>query len=283
MKKISYGFAASHKEEEVVSDSYLLINNCGLMAVGSVGEKPIIGERPPRKDYMLVYFTKEGGYFELEKNICELNQGDLVYIEPGVPINFGVKKNSQHYWIHFTGENVSEIMLSAGISKTGIYNVGYSKSILNKFNDISFYLFPRSPTSILRCNGIFLQLLSHTAKRLHKASNNDYNNNNIEQHEKITPALKYINNYYFENNPLTFYADLCNISLSSFKHLFTEVTKVPPLTYINTLRIENAKRYLTTTQMNISEIANAVGFEDSLYFSKVFKKYSGMSPSSFRK
>lgn len=277
MANVRYGFASSHEECNLVSDNYLQINNCGLLTVGKVEENGKVGIRPPRDDYMIVYFIEAGGYFEFKGKIQELNKGDILYIEPGVPINLGVKKFSQHYWIHFTGSVVSEIMRSAGILKTGVYNVGYSSNITNKFADIAFYLYPDTPASKLRCNGIFLQLLSHISKRLI-----------TEEHtgivtDKILSALKHINNFYYENHTIDFYANMCDMSLSSFKHTFKKTTKISPLAYINSVRMENAKRLLITTTLTISEVSLSVGYPDPLYFSKSFKKYVGLSPSEFRK
>lgn len=276
LTNIRHGFASSHEDRELVSDNYLKINNCGLMSVSNIENERNIKKRPPRTDYMIVYFIEAGGYFDFNGEIYELDKGDLIYIEPGVQINVGVKNNSQHYWIHFTGKNIFEIMLSAGISHTGVYNVGYSSNITNKFADIAFNLFPETPSSTLRCNGIFLQLLSHISNRL-------ANNNNKNNDDSIQSVLKHMNIFYYELHSLDFYAKMCGMSLSSFKHTFKKITSISPLAYLNTIRMENAKRLLSTTEMTISEISLSVGFLDPLYFSKAFKKYAGISPSEFRK
>lgn len=281
MEKIRYGFAASHDERELVSDNYLQINNCGLFSVGVIETEGVTGKRPPRKDYMIMYFTEAGGYFELNGKIYELNKGDLIYIEPGIPINVGVKNYSQHYWLHLTGKIIPEIMMSAGITKTGIYHIGYSSNITNKFADISFFLSPETPSGTLRCNGILLQLLSHICNRLDTNSNNGTANNKIP--DTMLGVLKYMNTFYYENHSLEFYAKMCNMSLSTFKHTFKNTASISPSAYLNSIRMENAKRLLTTTNLSISEIALSVGFLDPLYFSKAFKKYAGISPSEFRK
>ena len=51
---------------------------------------------------------------------------------------------------------------------------------------------------------------------------------------------------------------------------------------INEVRLQNAKRLLRSTGMSITEIAYAVGFSDSNYFSSVFKKHTGMTPGEYR-
>ncbi|MBE6886287.1 MAG: helix-turn-helix transcriptional regulator, partial [Ruminococcaceae bacterium] len=49
------------------------------------------------------------------------------------------------------------------------------------------------------------------------------------------------------------------------------------------LRIAAAKGYLENSDKNINEISNIVGYENALYFSRLFKKYTGMTPSEYKK
>lgn len=78
-------------------------------------------------------------------------------------------------------------------------------------------------------------------------------------------------------------AQLCNLSLSSFKRNFKKEFKDSPTNYINAKRIEKAKELLRISTMPISEIAYKLGFQDPLYFTRVFKKKTSISPSDYRK
>ena len=53
--------------------------------------------------------------------------------------------------------------------------------------------------------------------------------------------------------------------------------------YIISLRIAMAKGYLENSTKNITEISNEVGYENALYFSRLFRKYTGMTPTEYRK
>ena len=56
-----------------------------------------------------------------------------------------------------------------------------------------------------------------------------------------------------------------------------------PMQYIISLRISMAKGYLENSAKNISEISNEVGYDNALYFSRLFRKYTGMTPTEYRK
>ena len=86
----------------------------------------------------------------------------------------------------------------------------------------------------------------------------------------------------YENLNLEDIAFLTGMSLSSFKRKFSSVFGTTPNKYITSKRLEKAQILLTTSQMNITEIAYECGFSDVGYFSKTFRKYYNSSPSDLR-
>ena len=73
------------------------------------------------------------------------------------------------------------------------------------------------------------------------------------------------------------------MSISWFIRSFKEFIGFTPMQYILSLRITNAQNLLQNTEYNVTEIADIVGYDNPLYFSRLFKKQSGISPSEFRK
>lgn len=72
-------------------------------------------------------------------------------------------------------------------------------------------------------------------------------------------------------------------SRSHLSHTFNQTMGTTLKDYLNVLRVEGAKQLLHSSELNITEIAFSTGFSDSNYFANVFKKHTGMSPSTYRK
>ena len=88
--------------------------------------------------------------------------------------------------------------------------------------------------------------------------------------------------HLFSNLKLEQLAKLCNLSLSSFKRKFRKEFADSPTNYINDKRLEKAKELLSITDLPISEIAYKMGFQDSLYFTRLFKNKIGIPPTTYR-
>lgn len=78
-------------------------------------------------------------------------------------------------------------------------------------------------------------------------------------------------------------ADFCGYSESRFSALFKDIYNVSPIAELISLRIENAKRLLIFSRMTVSEIADVVGFSSVYYFSKYFRKATGVTPSEYKR
>jgi AraC-like DNA-binding protein len=76
---------------------------------------------------------------------------------------------------------------------------------------------------------------------------------------------------------------MTHMSRCHFCHTFRNVTGKNLQEYVNELRVEKAKILLRDTDLNITEIANSVGFNDLNYFSRVFKRGAEVSPRKFRR
>lgn len=93
----------------------------------------------------------------------------------------------------------------------------------------------------------------------------------------------YIETNYHDKITLDLLAANCNLTKYYLSHKFSELYGKSPIAYLTETRIIAAKDLLTTTNHSIEQIASAVGFSSSSYFSQAFQKYCHMSPQHYRK
>jgi AraC-like DNA-binding protein len=82
---------------------------------------------------------------------------------------------------------------------------------------------------------------------------------------------------------IAFYADEAGISENYLSRLVKQATGRSVGAWIDIVRIQRAKRLLSSTDLPVIDIAASVGVEDQSYFSRLFKKETGITPSAFRK
>ena len=105
-----------------------------------------------------------------------------------------------------------------------------------------------------------------------------------QQKDLLNKAIEFIDECYAEETiSLDKVAQKVNISPNYFSAMFSQEVGQTFVEYLTAMRITEAKRMLRQTEMRSSEIAFAVGFRDSHYFSFVFKKVSGCTPSEYRR
>ena len=78
------------------------------------------------------------------------------------------------------------------------------------------------------------------------------------------------------------YAEEHNFTPSWFIQNFKHITKMTPLQYIVSLRLTNAMNLMDNTNYNINQIAAAVGYDNAHYFSRLFKKHTGIAPTEYK-
>ncbi len=96
-------------------------------------------------------------------------------------------------------------------------------------------------------------------------------------------AAQYFNDHYNSGISIQEYARSRGMSISWFIRNFKGYTGVTPMQYILSIRITNAQVLLESTTYTVTEIGRIVGYENPLYFSRIFHKQKGFSPSEYRK
>lgn len=99
----------------------------------------------------------------------------------------------------------------------------------------------------------------------------------------VRPAIEFIANNY--GDPMLSNARLsgiAGISTVYFRKIFTEVYKCPPMDYVHKIRMNKTVEMLRSDYISVGAIAESVGYNSIYHFSKMFKKYYGVSPSKYK-
>lgn len=123
-------------------------------------------------------------------------------------------------------------------------------------------------------------LLRKYVKKILTKKEFDFQYNNLKRFNKI---IKYIETNYTTQISIASLSYMLSMSSYHFCRLFKQITGKSAIDYINGLRIEKAAELLQGSGCNITEIALSCGFNDTNYFSRIFKKYKHISPTQMRK
>ncbi len=98
------------------------------------------------------------------------------------------------------------------------------------------------------------------------------------KYKKLEPAITEITERYFENEKISYYANLCGMSEVNFRRVFREYTGLSPVDYRNDIRLKNALLMIESGEYNVSETAEKCGFSNLSFFIRLFKKKYGNTP-----
>jgi transcriptional regulator GlxA family with amidase domain len=99
----------------------------------------------------------------------------------------------------------------------------------------------------------------------------------------IMRCQEWVASHYEEINPVSAMSRLSGLSERSFKRRFRKATGMAPLEYVHTLRLEESKHLLETTEAPIEAVANDVGYADASFFGRLFRRKVGMTPAQYRR
>lgn len=104
-----------------------------------------------------------------------------------------------------------------------------------------------------------------------------------ESHTLFERVSNYIHEYYYHGLTITSLAEQYNVNRNRLSYVFKKHAGMCPAEYLLKYRINMAQKMLFTSDVPVQQIAQAVGIADPFYFSKVFKKQFGFSPTEYRR
>lgn len=258
----------------------LIVTSCGNYKVKNRAE--VRTSRPKgRKDYQLLYIAAGQGHFFINGQERVVSAGNIIVYLPGQPQEYVYYKDDKTdvFWVHFTGSDVERII--------DCYNIRLPENILYIGTSPDYqWLFGQIIQEMQLCRPRFEELISLLlrnifiliSRNLIKANRAD---NSLENEVEL--AMHYFRENYRSEINVEDYALSRGMSASNFYRVFKQISGSTPLQYILKLRLSNAQNLLENSNLSIAEIASAVGYENPLYFSRLFNKHIGVSPSEYRK
>ena len=218
-----------------------------------------------------------------------LKKVDINAMDPAIIQKFlgsGLKEEAGNFvrdYFHAIGK---EPMTSMVFRSYVILNVRFSVlSFLNRMGYCASALEESDTEDALEQGGASMEAAMAYAERiLQKAIEIRDENSGNKNRDILENSIEYIKTHYMdENMSLNAVAQVANISANHFSALFSQNIGQTFIEYLTGIRMEHAKELLRCTGKRASEIALEVGYKDSHYFSYLFKKTQGMTPSDYRK
>ena len=181
------------------------------------------------------------------------------------------------YWIHFSGSHAGRYLEDCGLSGSYFYPTRRMEELIVSIQTMTRELTFRQPNFENVTQSQLMYVLALTSRYY---VSDKYATKNIDS--RMQKVMEYIYLWYAKDLSLNELAEVASLSVSRFSSLFKQTFGLYPLQYIINYRIKRACDLLRHTEYSITTIAEMVGFEDPLYFSRVFKKQMNVNPTLYR-
>lgn len=200
----------------------------------------------------------------------------------------------EYIWVAFDGTLANTYLSYANITpETPVIHSNISNDIYLEYVDKMLETYEFTYSNELKRASFLFELLSTLieAQKVKDSSfsdikeiNNDiniYSNISSTIHSYVNAAIDFIVKNYASIN-VNDIADFIGINRSYLSTIFKKQLNISPQRYLLNFRMKMAEELIRTTQYTICDIASQVGYNDSLVFSKIFKKTYGLSPANYR-
>lgn len=224
-----------------------------------------------RKHYELVYFLSGDGVCTYNKKTSKDEKGHIRLL-PDQP-------TTEYYVDSIKAGKCIDIYFDCYKplpNEMFAFDLHKNPNIENLFKKILKLWIDKKDFYYNKCMALFYNILHEMEKSV---------NNYLPsaQSKKLLPAINFIHeNYQSVNFDYKALPKLCKMSDTHFRNLFAKNYSSTPNEYVTNLKINRACELLVTGRFKISQIAEIVGYSDVYYFSKIFKKVKGVTPTEYR-
>lgn len=279
----------------------------------AVLEPPYVHKRRRADEYILYVMTKGTLYLKENGRDYELSQGDVILLDPDFVHQGNRASACEYYYIHFRHGQIRRRRQDASFWQRGMRERSESlqedNGSMGRYRD-SILRLPKtvrlgSGTGYLRVAALLEKAMEHNCDQLENykvscacrimeafveiareavsVSALEIRQGVPDSYRKVHELLHYINAHYPEQLTGSMIEELFSCNFDYLNRIFKKTIGKTIFVYLNETRIHHARELLGTAPMKISAVGYRVGFRDECYFSKVFKKYTGMSPAQYEK
>lgn len=272
------GYYNKYDDDLPSEESELLVKSCGHYKLLHL--KRMATNRPNgRRDYQLLYVAEGTAHFILEHAAYDVGKGGVFLYPPGVPQDYYyvLQEKPDIYWIHFTGRGADQLLTSLGLITAQPMLLQAKEELSELFEKIIAELRMERSSCTEMAEMYLRQLLILIAR-------NYYSDERVKRgyHSMFDEVINQLHHEYQKDIAVSSLADHYHISCCWFIREFKRYTGYSPKQYLTNLRLQNAKELLNNHSLSVSEVANLVGYDNQLYFSRIFRKYIGLSPREYR-
>ena len=240
--------------------------------------------------YLLVLFTKGSGFHTIDFDTYEIQPNSLFVLKPGQVHSWQLSEDidgyiafysQEVYNVYFGSKQIDEYSFYRDLKNSPemILNESQTQEISNYFN----LLLEENKKNEFKKLDKLLNLLDSSHIELARIYESLQEHNLHPNNLKIKELEQLVYQYFKTEKLPSFYADKMNISLKHLNRICKNVLDITLTEFIYSKIILESKRLLSTNVMTVSEVANELGFENYSYFTKVFKKYTNLTPQGFKK
>lgn len=226
----------------------------------------------------ILYVVKGEGEVMLGSETSRMEAGDIVVINSNVLHSFASDTRVEYYCLIIDDEFLKANDISA--EKTELKSIIHSSEAAQIFEAIISEMYSKKAYAITAVKIEILRLMLYLSRNF--PADEETKNGFMNADESIQLAVGYIRSHLNENMPLERIAGEVGLSKYYFLRKFKNATGMTPVAFINMLRCRDAKKLLKKQKYSIHEIAVKCGFDNDSYFSRTFKKYTGMLPSEYQ-